>query len=348
MLEMSEITTRKSDEEETDGLMMRRSPPSIVLGGTTTATTTSTLAIKGLGMLLVGVLLLFATDSIEIQRVRSSSSSDGGSNTAASDHTMNGVVQVKHPAFNETQPITTDGPPPSSPPSSTPMAASHPNPAPATSSSSSDPTTTTITNPQSPDTPPQQPPPLTMESSSRHTYQPRGQPLTDDERQTLLDQWGSWTLVDSKRESRPAQQQQDDFYASYPNRDVPRRDFPSNAWQVDKDYLDAFFPQALALVRRAQEAILAEYGNDGGDKESSSSSSFEERSAMFRVEIMDTWQQDNDDVNGKRASTKQGGFSNRKSWDGLVRRLLHSIMTEDSFVFAMGGHSAAAGHGYVL
>jgi hypothetical protein len=31
--------------------------------------------------------------------------------------------------------------------------------------------------------------------------------------------------------------------------------------------------------------------------------------------------------------------------DGLVRRVLHAIMTEDSFRVVMGGHSAAAGHG---
>jgi hypothetical protein len=40
-----------------------------------------------------------------------------------------------------------------------------------------------------------------------------------------------------------------------------------------------------------------------------------------------------------------GGWTTKKSWEGLKRRLLHAVMTEDSFVFAMGGHSAAAGHG---
>ena len=41
----------------------------------------------------------------------------------------------------------------------------------------------------------------------------------------------------------------------------------------------------------------------------------------------------------------QGGWSTRKSLEGLKRRLIHAIMTEDTFVFALGGHSAAAGHG---
>lgn len=224
------------------------------------------------------------------------------------NHTMNGVVQVKEQPTNHHT------------------------------------ATTTTTSRQDPNASPSSPAPP---SFHRHTYQPRGQPLTDDERQALIEKWGSWTLVDPKRDSRP----KEDFYARYPNRDVPRNEFPSNAWQMDKAYLDEFFPQALALVRRAQEAILAEYGKEQGDNSSSSaeedysSSSFETRSSMFQTEIMDTWE--GETINSPRPSAGQGGFTNRKSWDGFIRRILHSIMTEDSFVFAMGGHSAAAGHGYV-
>jgi hypothetical protein len=48
---------------------------------------------------------------------------------------------------------------------------------------------------------------------------------------------------------------------------------------------------------------------------------------------------------GKFESGDEGGWTTQQSWDGLKRRLLHSIVTEDSFVFAMGGHSSAAGHG---
>jgi hypothetical protein len=331
MLEMSKIT-RRSDEETAGLIVTGRSshsaPPSDALKST---------LVKGLVLLLVGVLLLIATDSIGIQRVRSS---DGVNDVASSaNHTMDGVVQGKErPTTSETQP--TIGAPLPSPPSSAPVAISNPDPSPISSSTGSN-SGHDATSPQTPDPPP--PSPSSMESSSRHTYQRRGQPLSDDEHQTLIDQWGSWTLVDPKRDSRP----KEDFYASYPNRDVPRSKFPSTAWQVDKDYLEEFFPQALGLVRRAQEAIVAEYGNGGGKGEDGSAVSFEERSSMFRVEIMDTWDEEGQSIDSKRASTKQGGFSNRKSWDGFVRRVLHSIMTEDSFVFAMGGHSAAAGHGYV-
>lgn len=163
----------------------------------------------------------------------------------------------------------------------------------------------------------------------RHTYKPKGQPLTDDEREAMIQEWGSWALKDTQE--RPAE----DFYAQYPNRDIPRERFPSTSWQTDADFLAKFLPEALALVDRVQKAILAEYGQTD--------------SSMFNVEILDTWEGQNF-VGSKgqaahRPSVKQAGFTNRRSWDGLIRRILHAVMTEDTFVFAMGGHSAAAGHG---
>eukprot|EP00957_Ditylum_brightwellii_P182403 13895085-Ditylum_brightwellii.AAC.1 len=40
-----------------------------------------------------------------------------------------------------------------------------------------------------------------------------------------------------------------------------------------------------------------------------------------------------------------GGWTTKKSFEGLVRRLLHAMMTNDTFTVVLGGHSAAAGHG---
>lgn len=173
-------------------------------------------------------------------------------------------------------------------------------------------------------------------TTERHTYRRRGQPMSDEEKKTMIDKWGQWTLVDDKE--RPTT----DYYAVFPNRDIPRSSFPSNAWQIDKDYLSKFLPEAITLVDRALEAILTEYGKTEGP--------FEERAEMFELEMYETlessggyiiqkpeWRKDE---NGER-----GGWSTYKSIDGLRRRLLHAVMTEDTFIFAMGGHSAAAGHG---
>lgn len=174
--------------------------------------------------------------------------------------------------------------------------------------------------------------------TDRFTYQRRGQPMEDSARQAMEDKWGTWTLVDST--NRPM----DDFYAKYPTRDVPRQQFPSNAWQTDTGYLAEFLPEALKLVERAQEAILAEYGQTEG--------SFEDRSEMFAMETFGTlegtgpyiitkgeagWRKD--------SSGERGGWTTTQSFHGLKRRLLHAVMTEDSFIVALGGHSAAAGHG---
>jgi hypothetical protein len=47
----------------------------------------------------------------------------------------------------------------------------------------------------------------------------------------------------------------------------------------------------------------------------------------------------------KDGEGERGGWSTYKSIEGLKRRLIHAVMTEDTFIFAMGGHSSAAGHG---
>ena len=41
----------------------------------------------------------------------------------------------------------------------------------------------------------------------------------------------------------------------------------------------------------------------------------------------------------------EGGWTTKRSFEALARRLLHAMMTQDTFTVVMGGHSAAAGHG---
>jgi len=137
--------------------------------------------------------------------------------------------------------------------------------------------------------------------------------------------WGKWSLGADPKE-RPA----DDYYAAYPNRDIPRSKFPPNAWQTDKEWLSKFLPESIKLVDRAINAIMEEYGQpkDG-------------TSNLFHVEKHDKWFESMH----KDHCNRQSGCTTAKSFDNLRRRILHSVMTEDMFVFAMGGHSASAGHG---
>ena len=185
------------------------------------------------------------------------------------------------------------------------------------------------THPLSSTVPPVTPPPPPI---TRRTYEPRGRySLFSDSnetmaqtRNTMIQEWGSWTLTDDKK--RPTH----DFYADYPHRDVPRTEFPPNAWQLDPEYLDKFLPESLQLVERAQRAIRAEYGQEGKDPSEMSFTLYKYKDSSTNV---------------TDKGTKQGGWTTDDSWNALVKRILHAIMTEDVFVFAMGGHSAAAGHG---
>jgi len=159
---------------------------------------------------------------------------------------------------------------------------------------------------------------------SRHTYTRRGRPMSDKDRKAMVEEWGRWMFEDKKE--RPT----DDYYAAYPNRDIPRKEFPSNAWQTDNDYLSDFLPESIKLVDRTINAIMDEYGQPRNGS-----------SVLFHVEKHEKW------VNKmeKQPCNSQCGCTTTTSWENLKRRLLHAVMTEDMFVFAMGGHSAAAGHG---
>eukprot|EP00934_Nitzschia_sp_Nitz4_P008119 Nitzschia sp. Nitz4//scaffold229_size32011//14677//16995//NITZ4_007918-RA/size32011-processed-gene-0.14-mRNA-1//-1//CDS//3329542856//8109//frame0 len=156
-------------------------------------------------------------------------------------------------------------------------------------------------------------------STQQYVYRKRARNLWQNEYDAMVEEWGTWSLKAKRRA------QSESLYAAYPNRDVPRVDFPSESWQTDSEYLEEFLPEAIALVTRAQGAILKEYG--------------QATAKMFEI-----FKYDSADGVTEKGST-QGGWTTHSSWKGLKRRLLHSIMTEDAFVFAMGGHSAAAGHG---
>lgn len=165
------------------------------------------------------------------------------------------------------------------------------------------------------------------------TYLLRGKPSDDATKKALAQTWGEWTFVDPKADKRPMA----NFYADYPSRDVPREKFPANAWQTDKEYLSTFLPQAKALVERALEAILSEYGHGKLDEPDKT---FDERSYMFSWVMADL-------LGGAKLPKMfdNGGWTTERSFDGLARRILHAVMTEDQFTLVMTGHSSAAGHG---
>ena len=172
----------------------------------------------------------------------------------------------------------------------------------------------------------------------KYQYHPRSKSKDDAAlKKELADKWGSWTWSDPKVAERP----QDDFAGGFPNRDIPWDQFPAGAWQTDQDYLSTFLPEAKALVERAMEAIMAEYGMskfdipEKGDLEARlEESPFQ--FLMINFTAGEKWDKEHDSL---------GGWMTQSYFDGLVRRLMHAIITQDTFTLVMGGHSAAAGHG---
>lgn len=165
---------------------------------------------------------------------------------------------------------------------------------------------------------------------------PWTKPMTDEEKEALVDKYGKWHFWDGTPEIRP----KEDFLAKYPNRDCPFDDFPETAWQADAVYVNHMLDSASELVARAKEAIYTEYGY--GPRDELEHDQLVERMEMFKLTMLDL-----DDATAKPDAEmmSKGGWATRKSLHGLSLRLLHSMMTSDTFTIVLGGHSAAAGHG---
>jgi hypothetical protein len=279
---------------------------------------------KTLAFIFFGLTILFATDVFELHGDYNGSAPTGGqahvhfkpnaTTDATSDGGDGGVPTSSNAEVKE--PVKPDVPAPP-PPTAQPTAAPEKKEEPSQPPPPPPPPTASPTD--APPPPPPPPPALSPTSfglpGPRFTYQRRGQPMDDKDRQEMEKKWGTWTLKDDK--DRPT----DDYFAQYPNRDIPRDKFPKNAWQTDKDYVAKFLKEGLALVERAQKAILEEYGQPT-----------DFTSDMFHIEKFEKWEKVKDDCDRKAGCTTVSSF------DNLKRRLLHAVMTEDIFVVGMSGH----------
>lgn len=154
--------------------------------------------------------------------------------------------------------------------------------------------------------------------------------------------WGFFDFEDPKKEWRGKVRPTPDF-DSVPHRDVKGSDFPDGAWQKDAEYMTQFLSEAKKLVNRTMEAIYAEYGVGvvGGDLSKLSEERQQQRELFAPMKVL---QDINDDAEWATRK-KTDGWTTKDSLDGLARRIIHAIMTQDTFYITLGGHSAAAGHG---
>lgn len=153
----------------------------------------------------------------------------------------------------------------------------------------------------------------------------------------VREEWGAWDFKDPMDKTRSIAD-----FSNAPYKDLPREEFPPDAWQADEEYLAKFFEEGKSLVDRMLEGVYAEYGwgKKGKDEEF-----LKEREEKWKIHL----------YNKEQCAIKLQGCGMRErtglmsvedvGFDGLVRKLLHAMMTNDEFYAVLAGHSAAAGHG---
>lgn len=150
--------------------------------------------------------------------------------------------------------------------------------------------------------------------------------------------WGYFNFRDPNPKWDGKLRPQPTNYESAPNRDLKNSDFPKDSWQSDDAYMKEFLVQAKLLVNRTIEAVYAEYGV--GTPSDGSVTLTDEQ--MINRELFAPF------LLTKDASITPPGevsWSTQPSFDGIARRIIHHVMTGDTFKLTLGGHSAAAGHG---
>eukprot|EP00537_Pseudo-nitzschia_pungens_P007589 CAMPEP_0172357806 /NCGR_PEP_ID=MMETSP1060-20121228/2136_1 /TAXON_ID=37318 /ORGANISM="Pseudo-nitzschia pungens, Strain cf. cingulata" /LENGTH=1002 /DNA_ID=CAMNT_0013078649 /DNA_START=148 /DNA_END=3156 /DNA_ORIENTATION=+ len=162
----------------------------------------------------------------------------------------------------------------------------------------------------------------------------------------VREEWGAWDFRDPHGEQsmRAAAN-----FSEVEYKDLPLDDFPPNAWQADEEYVANFLVEAKKLVHRVKEGIYAEYGWPTKGKEEDKEY-LEQRDKFWKIDVWDPADCEGGDRNKcpqlYLKGIKEGvAVIEKSSFDGLVRKLLHGLMTNDEFYAVLGGHSAAAGHG---
>jgi|UPI000581A067 hypothetical protein len=170
---------------------------------------------------------------------------------------------------------------------------------------------------------------------------PEHVPVNATAQAALADAWGRWHFWDGDEDSRPTA----DYCAEYENRDIPGDEFPDEAWQVDAVFVNHLLNDAEQLLQRAQEAIFTEYGH-GKPLPPEGLAARLKMFAWEKLDLLDPNETPPEGYGGRaRNRGSNGGWTTESGFDGLVRRLLHAMHTNDQFVVVLGGHSAAAGHG---
>ena len=158
-------------------------------------------------------------------------------------------------------------------------------------------------------------------------------------------EWGAWSDIEEDDVIRPRAD-----FSKVPHGDLPNKELPKYSWQADEDYIGKLIPEARALIDRVTEGIYAEYGHPLKQKDGTvlSPEKKAERDLKFQIVILDpgNYTSGSPVVEGLNTKLDHGiAWLTKPAMDGLVRKLLHALISNDEFYVVLGGHSAAAGHG---
>jgi hypothetical protein len=178
-----------------------------------------------------------------------------------------------------------------------------------------------------------------------HLYKGKPKEELDTEQEKYIEkmkrvrkEWGAWDFQDPdpNKERKAA-----NFNTPY--KDLKVSNFPESSWQADKDYNILFLKESKALVKRMQHAIYAEYGWPLTDD--MSAEDLDKHEKAWKIQVIEAT--DPGHPKGHWAGSMTDGIASltKSAMDGLVRKLLHAMMTHDDFYAVLAGHSAAAGHG---
>jgi len=172
----------------------------------------------------------------------------------------------------------------------------------------------------------------------------------------VREEWGAWNFRDPRQgsggdTSNPANGGGNRAVADFSKtnyRDMQPEKFPLDSWQADEMYVNSFLDEAKKLVERVKEAVFAEYGYGSKDENGKprDEAFLENRDELWKIHVWDDEDCEDGDIVKCKLDFSEGIANFQKhTFDGLVRKLLHAMMTNDEFYVVLAGHSAAAGHG---
>ena len=163
----------------------------------------------------------------------------------------------------------------------------------------------------------------------------------DASRLAVLQEYGGWFHTTDPTLTSPAQ------WDENPHRDKPWEDFPETAWQLDEAYVKRWLPEALGLVQRVKEGIYREYGYQRVVEEGRP-----EKQQVFGVILGNYTVLDGTAYKRKTSSPSSKdklpgiAYLTTAAWNGLVRKLLHAVMTHDDFYAVVVGPGGATYRGH--